>query len=170
MGSFNHFSIQWVLTPPPPPDMKIAFKMDSMPLTMLGLNMIVEIFTASVLRKQPNPIPLSTITVMAHFDTGASITSIDINLAKHLNLTPIGESTSNTAKGPQKTPNFCIDLNFSGTTLQPFHNLKVGSCTLPFNIEKEISPRNFGILIGRDVMSRWNIIWNGPSSTVFISD
>jgi hypothetical protein len=25
-------------------------------------------------------------------------------------------------------------------------------------------------LIGRDVMSRWNIVWNGPTSTVFISD
>jgi hypothetical protein len=27
-----------------------------------------------------------------------------------------------------------------------------------------------GILIGRDIMSRWNIVWNGPTSTVFISD
>jgi hypothetical protein len=31
-------------------------------------------------------------------------------------------------------------------------------------------PRNFGVLLGRDVMARWNIVWNGLTSTVFISD
>jgi len=29
---------------------------------------------------------------------------------------------------------------------------------------------NFGVLIGRDIMARWNIVWNGPSSCVFIAD
>ena len=107
---------------------------------------------------------------MAHFDTGATNTSIDINLAKHLNLIPIGQSVNYTAGGPQKMPNFYIDLSFPGTTLKPFHNLRIGSCNLPFDVKNGIHSRNFGILIGRDIMSKWNIVWNGPTSTVFISD
>jgi len=107
---------------------------------------------------------------MGHFDTGASSTSIDINLARQLNLVPIGASTRQTAGGSHTTPDFYIDFSFPGTDLRPFHNLKIGSCTLRYNAENGLDQRNFGILIGRDVMSRWNIVWNGPSSTVFIHD
>jgi hypothetical protein len=110
---------------------------------------------------------------MAHLDTGASITSIDISLAKHLKLIPTGQSVSKTAKGPQLMPDFVIDLSFRAT-LSPFFNLQIGSCDLGFNLQQCLSDPNdsvnFGILIGRDIMSRWNIVWNGPTSTVFISD
>jgi hypothetical protein len=110
---------------------------------------------------------------MAHLDTGASKTSIDINLAKYLNLVSTGQSKSKTAGGPQVTPDFVIDLGFR-TPLSPFSNLQIGSCDLGFNLQQCLAnpndPANFGILIGRDVMSRWNIVWNGPTSTVFISD
>jgi hypothetical protein len=110
---------------------------------------------------------------MAHLDTGASITSIDINLAKYLKLAPTGQSTSRTAAGPQSTPDFVIDLSFR-TALSPFLNLQIGSCDLGFDVQQCLSDpnnsRNFGILIGRDMMARWNIVWHGPTSTVFISD
>lgn len=170
MGFLNNFSVQFIINPPPPQGTTVSLKLDPMPLAKMGLNIPVEVSTAEVFLKQPNPTPLSSITVMAHFDTGASNTSIDINLAKHLSLIPIGESIKSTAGGPQKTPDFYIDLGFPGTGLRPFQNLKIGSCTLPFNLSNGVSPINFGILIGRDIMSRWNIVWNGPSSTVFISD
>jgi hypothetical protein len=110
---------------------------------------------------------------MAHLDTGASISSIDISLAKHLNLIPTGQSTNRTAGGPRLMPNFVIDLGFR-IPLSPFPNLQIGSCDLGFNVQQCLSnpndSANFGILLGRDVMSRWNIVWNGPTSTVFISD
>jgi hypothetical protein len=111
---------------------------------------------------------------MAHFDTGASITSIDIGLAMHLKLTAKGYSNSLTASGIQCMPNFVIDAAFPNTSLSPFVNLKIGSCKLNFDLPKAISdpndPKNFGILLGRDIMSRWNIVWNGPTSSVFIND
>lgn len=111
---------------------------------------------------------------MAHFDTGASITSIDINLASHLFLNATGQSISHTASGAHQMPTFAIDLSFPNTNLLPFSNLQIGSCHLNFNIknceQNPNDPKNFGLLIGRDIMSKWNIVWNGPTSTVFIND
>jgi hypothetical protein len=139
----------------------------------MGMNIPVEISTAAVFKNPPNSISSSSILAMAHFDTGASVTSIDITLAKHLNLIPTGLSTSGTAAGPQSMPTFVIDLSFR-VDLSPFPNLQIGSCKLPFDLQQCLTDPNdrgnFGILIGRDVMSRWNIVWNGPTSTVFISD
>jgi hypothetical protein len=94
-------------------------------------------------------------------------------LAKHLGLVSTGQSTSGTAAGPQSMPTFVIDLSFRGV-LSPFQNLQIGSCKLGFDLQYCLSnpndPRNFGVLLGRDVMARWNIVWNGLTSTVFISD
>ena len=110
---------------------------------------------------------------MAHFDTGASVTSIDIGLAKHLNLLTMGQTESRTAAGLQTMPNFAIDILFPTTSLSPFYNLRVGSCNLGFDLANNMKPdkmQNMGLLIGRDIMSRWNIVWNGLSSTVIVSD
>jgi hypothetical protein len=111
---------------------------------------------------------------MAHFDTGAGSTSIDIGLAQHLKLLPIGLSENITAAGAQTMPNFAIDISFPNTKLSPFFNLRIGSCKLKFDLAKSLEnpnvPTNFGLLLGRDVMSRWIITWDGPSSSVVIAD
>jgi hypothetical protein len=52
--------------------------------------MPIEISTATVLQDPSNDISPSSILAMAHLDTGASITSIDLNLAKYLKLVPTG--------------------------------------------------------------------------------
>jgi hypothetical protein len=85
----------------------------------------------------------------------------------------VGKSNNRTASGPQVMPNFAIDISFPATKLSPFYNLRIGSCRLDFDLANNMKPsksQNMGILIGRDIMSRWNIIWNGPTSTVIISD
>jgi hypothetical protein len=172
MGFFHRYGFGIDTNPPLPTGTKVSVSINPLLLASLGLNIPVEISTASVFRKFPNPLPLASITVAAHFDTGASITSIDLNLAKHLHLVSIGQTTRGTAAGPIKTPDYAIDLSFPNTNLSPFFNLKIGSCDLgfnPANINPNI-PQNFGILLGRDIMSKWNIVWNGPTSTVFISD
>jgi hypothetical protein len=107
-------------------------------------------------------------------DTGATQTSIDKKLAAALNLNAIGISDHFTAAGPVSNPVYFADMFFPGAELEPFQNLKIGSCMLPFDLNPPngnlLSIRNIGILIGRDIMSKWNIVWNGPTSTVFISD
>jgi hypothetical protein len=174
MGGFFQHNFNITINPPLPQNAQIAVNVSPLYLLNTGFNIPIEISTASIFRRPPNPAPLASIIVMAHFDTGASITSIDINLAKHLKLAATGQSTSHTAAGPQLMPNFAVDIGFPNTGLSPFINLKIGSCKLNFDIQKGLNnpndPKNFGVLLGRDVMSRWNIVWNGPSSTVFISD
>jgi len=173
MAIFNQQSFGIKINPPPSKETHIAVDFSYFPLLQEGFNMIVEISTASIFKKPPLNMPLNSISVMAHFDTGASSTSIDIELAKHLNLLAIGQSESHTASGPQVMPNFAIDISFPATRLSPFYNLRISSCRLDFKLAdnmKQSKSQNMGILIGRDIMSRWNIIWNGPTSTVIISD
>jgi hypothetical protein len=170
--NIQNFGIK--INPPPPAGTQVAVQFTPIPLMRTGLNFPVEIATASAYRQQPNPLTLNSIVVMAHLDTGASITSIDLDLASHLNLFVTGQTTNNTAAGFQKMPTYAIDLSFPNTKLNAFINLQIGSCRLNFNLQQSIENpnnlNNFGILIGRDIMSRWNIVWNGPTSSVFISD
>ncbi len=144
------------------------------PLANFGLNLFVEVSTASALLNQRKGIVKNSLAVRGLVDTGATRTSIDSTLAKRLQLMSIGSSTSHTAAGSQCTDDYAIDLTFIGSRLQSILNLRVGSCTLNFDLEKsQKKPNdltNIGLLIGRDVMSLWNVTWHGPTSTVFISD
>ena len=174
MGILTFQNVGFNITPQPPVGTHVAVNLTPIPLQYIGLNLPVEISTASHFRLPPLNLPLHSIVMMAHFDTGASITSIDINLAKHLNLLSTGQSEIRTASGPETVSTFAIDISFPNSGLSPFRNLHISSCNLGFDIGKNIenlnNPRNFGLLIGRDIMSRWNIVWNGTSSTVIISD
>ncbi len=165
MGSFHSHPFDFNITPKLPPDTQIGVAVSPGKLLMLGLNIPVAISTASGDSQIPDFDKNSafTVGVTAHLDTGASITSIDIELAKKLNLIPTGPTIVYTANGPAEMPSYVIDLHFPNTNLMPFINLPIGSCNLA-------GQNNFSILLGRDVMSRWNIVWNGPSSTVIIND
>jgi hypothetical protein len=122
----------------------------------------------------PEPSPdraVRSTAVMAHLDTGASITSIDISLAEYLDLKPTGFSRYLTAGGIQKMPTYVIDLYFPQCSLKPIINLPIGSCYLKFDVNgDQKDPEKFALLIGRDILSRWNIVWNGPTSIVIIND
>jgi len=166
MGSLRAFSFKYNTDPPLSKDATVDIKPSPIPLLLNGLNMGVIVSTATIFRSPQNPHSLNSSQITAHFDTGASKTSIDIEFAKQLNLIPIGESPSHTAAGLRQATNFVIDLSFPGTNLQPFINLQISSCKLT----NPTMPLPFKMLLGRDVMSRWNIVWDGPSSTVIISD
>jgi hypothetical protein len=170
MGSAQYHSVGVEVQPPLPEDRVAQVRFSPLPLGKQGFNIPVEISTASIFRQPPTPLPLNTLIVMAHFDTGATITSLSLALAQKLGFVSVGDSPSYTAAGLQVMPNFVADISFPNTTLSPFQNLKVGSCHLQFDPEKPPSPANFGLLLGRDVMSRWNIVWNGPTSTVLVND
>ena len=166
MGSLRLHNIHFRTSQPLPTNIGIGINITPLPLMFAGLNIPILISTASVFRSPHNPQTIKTSQVLAHFDTGANKTSIDISLAKQLNLIPIGESPSYTAAGLRQATDFVIDLSFPGTNLQPFQNLQISSCELT----SPTMSLQFMMLLGRDVMSRWNIVWDGPSSTVIISD
>ena len=64
----------------------IAVEFSPSPLYQSGFNLPVEVSTASEFTDSPLNTPLSSLVVMALFDAGATHTSIDIALAKYLNL------------------------------------------------------------------------------------
>ena len=142
-------------------------------LILEGFNLRVEVNTAEAWTRQPS-ISGKSISTIGHLDTGASRTAIDISLAQHLELTPTGYSIIRTAAGKKNMPNFTVDLNFIGDGLGRIPNIEVHSCDLEFDFTKDqntsLREKNFGLLIGRDIMSNWSITWHGPTSTVFISD
>lgn len=143
------------------------------PLVQAGFNIQVEITPSSV-EVRADKEKLKSALVLAHLDTGASTSFIDSGLAEYLQLNPTGESRVHTAGGIHKTGNFAIDLYFPNTKLSGFQNLQIGSCYLGFDKETLLrnpaDPFNAGFLLGRDIMAHWNIVWNGPTSTVHISD
>ena len=174
MPHVHHLSTQLNFSPALPEKTQVTIAASPFSLMQSGFNIPVSISTASSVRSANPKTKVDTIIVMAHFDTGASKTSIDQNLAKRLNLSAVGLSPVNTAAGIVHTPNYAVDISFPGTRLAPFINLPINSCNLSLKIGDDgnipLSPKNFGLLIGRDIMARWNIVWNGPTSTVFISD
>jgi len=173
MGSLQHHNIDFKINPPPPVGTQVGMSISPLPLLLTGMNISVAISTASAYLRNPsfNKDLASKIIVMAHLDTGASRTSIDIGLAQHLKLLPTGISPSLTAGGLTTMPTFAADLSFPNTSLSAFVNLPIGSCRLNFNIKGNLNdPKNFAVLLGRDVLSRWNVVWNGPTSTVLIND
>jgi hypothetical protein len=174
MAILHRNNIGFAITPPPPTGTRLSLDISPQALYQMGFNLPVEIATASAFRKPPINAPLSSMVVMVHFDTGAGITSIDISLAKYLNLMVIGHSENHTASGTQVMPNFAIDISFPNTKLSPFFDLRIGSCKLKFDLARgqknPNNPQNFGMLLGRDIMTRWNIVWNGPTSTVIVAD
>jgi hypothetical protein len=135
-----------------------------------GLNIPAEITAANIFMAANPEKKHKGVKTLAHFDTGAFTTSIDLSLAEALELEATGTCNISTAAGVIPVPTFTVNIGFPNTDLTPFTDLSINSCNLGYNISEPSSPRNFGILIGRDIMSRWNIVWNGPTSTVFIND
>ncbi len=174
MSHLAHQSFNFSIDPKPSDGTKIQLNFNPQRLLLDGFNLLAQITTASSFRKGQNPEPLNTITLMAHFDTGASVTCIDVGLAKQLNLIPTGRKIQHTGGGTHEFPTYAIDISFPNTKLNSFTDLQIGSCNLDFNSQlfsqNPFYLHNIGFLIGRDIMSRWNIVWNGPTSCVYISD
>ena len=175
MSHQNFFNVGINITPAVQKGTTIGLQYTPTPLAYMGLNMLMEFSTASAFLNVANPSPRKNITVMAHLDTGASLTSIDHSIAAYLGLVSTGQQQIGTASGFSVVNNYAADIGFIGSQLKGIQNLQISSCQLPhFNLQNCLAnpnlPMNFGVLIGRDLMSRWNIIWNGPTSTVFISD
>ena len=174
MAHINHFNTNIALKPTPVHGTRVGIAYGPDALANLGFNLYTEVSTAGALVAKQESISSNSISVIGHLDTGSTRTSIDASLATHLELTSVGSSSSRTAAGLQETPDYTVNLSFIGYGLRQIHDLKVGSCNLGFDLtEAQANPmnvRNMGLLIGRDVMSLWNITWHGPTSTVFISD
>lgn len=91
----------------------------------------------------------------ALIDTGASITSIDLEAARKLGLPEVGRTSLGTADGPKQAPLFPFSISIPPSL--SFQCPQGAGCNL----------RGQGIiaLIGMDLLARCILIVNGPEGT-----
>jgi hypothetical protein len=170
----NQISIEIASSKPLPPDISLQPKVTPWSLAEPGFVMPIIVQTPSLLCSPPFSNPLRTVLVMALLDTGATRTCISDVIAQMLELKVTGYSPIQTAGGTKNFPDYMVDVLFPNHSLKGFEDWMVGSCNLPYTENPSsghvMAKTNFGVLIGRDMMRQWNIVWNGPTSSVFISD
>ena len=170
----NQINVEISSSQPLLPNIALQAKISPAALSEAGFVFPVTVQTPSFLCVPPFFKTLKTVTVMALLDTGTLRTSVSDVIATALELKPVGFSKMNTAAGVKTFPDYIIDILFANNGIKGFADLMVGSCSLPYNNNPPngnvMAKSNFGVLIGRDIMSHWNIVWNGPTSSVFIAD
>ena len=105
------------------------------------------------------PIP-PPVNGMALIDTGATITAVDTAVLSALGVNPVGIVPVGTAAGPAKHPVYPIKLQLQGIGLV----LNFGRVT-----GAPLGGMKLAALLGRDVLMRMVLIYDGPSSEYTLS-
>lgn len=101
-------------------------------------------------------------TVTALIDTGAARTVINPQLAETCGLRRTGETQISSAGHLAKRHEFAGAIQFPDQDLTPFDPISLVACPLP---EQDVS-----CLLGRDVLERWNLVYDGRSGYVEVEE
>ena len=126
---------------------------------LINLSIGVSVSRASALKNASQPIP-NSILVQGLIDTGASGVCIDPTLTQLLSLQPTGTSemlTPSTGNTPQITPVYDISIKIphAGTSLD-FDSVPA--------MESVLLNQGFHVLIGRDILSKCLLIYDGVTN------
>jgi predicted aspartyl protease len=89
---------------------------------------------------------------LALIDTGASVTGVDREILTRLGVAPVGTVNIVTPSGHQTQYLYPCRISFPGTPIQPLDfNAVTGSNAIP----------GFAMLIGRDVLRYFQLVYNG---------
>ncbi|NQU19863.1 MAG: hypothetical protein HQ567_01165 [Candidatus Nealsonbacteria bacterium] len=92
-------------------------------------------------------------------DTGASGTAVDTSIIKQLGLTPTGMVSMHTPS-TKGTPEQVNQFDVAILILMEDQHIHVADLVLPV-IETELLHQGFGVLIGRDVLAKALLIYDG---------
>jgi hypothetical protein len=102
-------------------------------------------------------------------DTGASITCIDPHIIKTLGLAPTGACPIHTPSSGVGGGHMCSLFDVAILIFMDANQIHVASITLPV-AEAELSHQGaFDALIGRDILSKASLFYNGNSGTFVLS-
>jgi predicted aspartyl protease len=114
---------------------------------------------AQQLKSAGAPIP-APVRGMALIDTGATMTAVDAGVFAALGVNPVGVVPVGTAGGPARHPVYPIKLQLQGIGLV----LNFGRVT-----GAPLGGMNLVALLGRDVLARMILIYDGPTSEYTLS-
>lgn len=120
--------------------------------------------TALQVAKQPIPNPQK---IRALIDTGASHTCLDPSVLVALGIPPTGTTTiitPSTGNAPHTVDVYDISILIPAATPPPhvLNTVAVAGCEL-------IQAQGFHALIGRDILARWVMHYNGPIGLLTVS-
>ena len=135
-------------------------------LRITGAKLVVEIFLpeilASLYTQRGITLP-APITGKALIDTGASMSAVDVKIInEHFKLPTMGITDVLTPAGVKEKRNiYPISLSFPGTNLPKVPLIATVGC----NLEQQ----NIVALLGRDILSNFILIYNGPGAHISLS-
>lgn len=127
---------------------------------VLRAELSVQPALAAKLKKDGTAIP-APVVGEALIDTGAGATAVDTSVCATLDIAPVGVQQVGTAGGQTTQPLFPVSLHLPGTGLPRFDISPAIGC--------DLSGQGILALIGRDVLSRCVLTWNGPMGHVILS-
>ena len=102
------------------------------------------------------------LTIEALIDTGASRTVINPQVAVTCGLQQTGEVRISSAGHITERQEFVGAILFPGQELKGFDPIRLVACPLP---EQDVS-----CLLGRDILERWNLTYDGRSGLVEVEE
>lgn len=117
---------------------------------------------AIALAKQSHVGLEKTYTVTALIDTGAARTVISPQLAATCGLQQTGQARISSAGHITDRPEFVGAIQFPNQGLRGFDPVSLVACPLP---EQDVA-----CLLGRDILERWNLIYDGRSGLVEVEE
>lgn len=144
-----------------------ALKLSFTPTTLQqdGPRIYVSISTTPFELKEGRAVGLDfpePIQITALLDTGASITVINPQLAQTCKLRQTGFAELLAAGSSGRYPEHAAAISFPRYGLRGFEAIKVVACP--------IVRQPYSCLIGRDVMSRWALTYDGVGGHVTITE
>ena len=115
---------------------------------------------ADLLTKQDHPVP-GPVAGAALIDTGATITCVHEPALKRLGLNPVGTTTSGTAGGPVQQYLYPVMVRCPTQKWEVTAAQVVGVDLSGQKIPTD-PPQDILVLIGRNILQHWILVWNGP--------
>ena len=120
---------------------------------------------AAAMKAANQPVPTSVL-IREIIDTGASATVIDEDTILGLGLIPTGSvhiHTPSTGSTPQVCNQYDVSLWYY---VPPSNHLLTAALAI---IATDLTSQNIQALIGRDLLSRCTLIYNGPQNSFLMS-
>jgi len=105
----------------------------------------------------------AAISGFALVDTGAFATAVDESIFASLGVQPIDEIPTGTPHGPGKSNVYPASVTFPGMKVNEMSMERVVGCTLKWKTRQN---QEVIMLMGRDLLQWFVMIYNGPGSDV----